>query len=68
MDKMKPQDSCLLSVLQARTLLLCRGELLGATGAVQGSKTHGKKNGSSGYPKGEFGTLPCAAGYGFKLQ
>lgn len=42
-DKMKPQDSCLLSVLQACTLLLCRGELLGAMGAVQGSKTHRKK-------------------------
>lgn len=43
MDKMKPQGSCLLSVPQACILLLCRGELPGAIGMVQGTKTHRKK-------------------------
>lgn len=45
-----------------------QGGAAGGYGGGVGEKNPQEKNGSSGYPKGEFGTLPCAAGYGFKLQ
>lgn len=43
MDKMKPQDSCLLSVLQARTCSCAGGSCWGLWGQCRGAKPMGKK-------------------------